>query len=209
MRAAARLTVVGIWGRALRTGVVVSCLVLLAGALGGGGCARDPYVYPSIVEEHGPWEIERHLDRVTGRGIASAFVANRNGSHTSEFFTQPVGVQLLCFKQKPIVRFAFSAKIGSNRNAMIGYSFDDKPGREIQGRFIAGQKNVIIEDHTEVTQFVKELAESQVLYVRIRALNFGRSTAEFPTEGAQAAIDTAYAGCPLTAPKIRQADARS
>jgi hypothetical protein len=174
-----------------------------------GGCARDPYVYPSIWEEHGSWEIERHLDRVTGRGISSAYVANRNGSHTSEFFTQPVGIQLLCFKHEPIVRFAFSTKVGSTRNAMIGYSFDEKPGREIEARFVAGQKNVVIEDRAEVARFVRELATSQVLYVRIRALNFGRSTAEFPTEGAKKAIDTAFADCPLTAPKTRQADARS
>jgi hypothetical protein len=193
----------------VRAGVVACCLALSAGALGIGGCARDPYVYPSIVEERGPWEIERHADRVTGRGIASAYVANRNGSHTSEFFTQPVGIQLLCFKQQPIVRFAFATKVGSTRNAMIGYSFDEKPGREIEARFVDGQKNVVIEDRAEVTRFAKELAASQVLYVRIRALNFGRSTAEFPVEGAQAAIDTAYAGCPLTPPKSRQAQARS
>jgi hypothetical protein len=193
----------------VRAGVVACCLALSAGALGVGGCARDPYVYPSIYQENGPWEIERHLDRVTGRGIASAYVANRNGSHTSEFFTQPVGLQLLCFKHQPIVRFAFSAKVGSTRNAMIGYSFDDKPGREVEARFVDGQKNVVIEDPAEVAQFARELTASKLLYVRIRALNFGRSTAEFPVEGAQAAIDTAYAGCPLTAPKIRQADARS
>lgn len=193
----------------MRAAVVASCLALSAGALGVGGCARDPYVYASAIEERGPWEIERHADRVTGRGIASAYVANRNGSHTSEFFTQPVGLQLLCFKQEPIVRFAFSAKVGSNRNAMIGYRFDDKPGREIEGRFVDGQRNVVIEDRAEVAHFARELAASKVLYVRIRALNIGRSTAEFPVEGAQAAIDTAYAGCPLTPPNIRQADARS
>ena len=192
----------------MRVGVLACCLALSAG-LGIGGCARDPYVYPSVYEEHGSWEIERHLDRVTGRGIASAYVANRAGSHTSEFFTQPVGIQLLCFKQQPVVRFAFSAKVGSTRNAMIGYSFDEHTGREVEARFVDGQKNVVIEDREEVTRFVKELAASKVLYVRIRALNFGRATAEFPTDGAKKAIDTAFADCPLTAPKIRQADARS
>jgi hypothetical protein len=192
----------------VRAAVVASCLALSAGPLVMGGCARDPYVYPSVYKEHGSWEIERHLDRVTGRGIASAYVANRNGSHSSQFFTQPVGVQLLCFKHQPVVRFAFATKVGSTRNAMIGYSFDERPGREIEARFVDGQKNVVIEDRAEVTRFVKELAGSQLLYVRIRALNFGRSTAEFPTEGAKRAIDTAFADCPLAAPAVRQAQAR-
>jgi hypothetical protein len=36
--------------------------------------------------------------------------------------------------------------------------------------------------------------------VRIRSLNAGRTAAEFKVEGAQAAIDAALAGCPVTAP---------
>jgi hypothetical protein len=194
----------------VRAAVLASCLALAAGSLlMMGGCARDPYVYPSIWEEHGAWEIERHLDRVTGHSIASAYVANRNGSHTSEFFTQPVGIQLLCFKHQPMVRFAFSTKVGSTRNAMIGYSFDEKPGREFEARFVAGQKNVVIEDQAEVAHFIRELAASNLLYVRIRALNFGRATAEFPVDGAPRAIEAAFADCPLPPLTTRQAQARS
>lgn len=192
----------------MRAALAASYLALAAGLMVS-GCARDPYVYPSLYEEHFAWEIERHLDRVTGRGIASAYVANRNGSHTAEFFTQPVGIQLLCFRDKPIVRFAFSVKVGSYRNAMLGYSFDEKPGREVKVRFIDGWKNVVIEDEAEVAQFVRELAASNLLYVRIRALNYGRATAEFPVEGAPRAIEAAFEGCPLPQPKTRTADARS
>jgi hypothetical protein len=50
-----------------------------------------------------------------------------------------------------------------------------------------------------VAQFVNELATAELLYIRIRSLNSGRSTAEFRLNGAPAAIEAAYAGCPLTA----------
>jgi hypothetical protein len=41
------------------------------------------------------------------------------------------------------------------------------------------------------------MAMSSVLYMHIRALNALRTSAEFPVDGAPAAIAAAYAGCPL------------
>jgi hypothetical protein len=37
-------------------------------------------------------------------------------------------LQLVCFKNEPIVRFALEVKIGSTRNSELGYRFDEKPG---------------------------------------------------------------------------------
>jgi hypothetical protein len=98
------------------------------------------------------------------------------------------------------VKFNFESKIGTNLNSYLGYRFDEKPGHEIGARFVKGASAVVIDDKAEVAQFVSELATSKVLYVRIRSLNAGRTAAEFKVEGAQAAIDAALAGCPVTAP---------
>jgi hypothetical protein len=56
-----------------------------------------------------------------------------------------------------------------------------------------------------VAQFVNDLAGSRVLYVRIRSLNAGRTTAEFHLDGSAAAVQAAFASCPLSgeAPKRR------
>ena len=94
----------------------------------------------------------------------------------------------------------FNLRARSAPNSYLGYRFDEKPGHEIGARFVKGASAVVIEDKAEVAQFVSELATSKVLYVRIRSLNAGRTAAEFKVEGAQAAIDAALAGCPVTAP---------
>ena len=52
-------------------------------------------------------------------------------------------------------------------------------------------------------QFVDELASSNVLYLRIRSLNSGRTTAEFRVAGAGAAVQAAFADC-LVAPPAGQ-----
>ena len=88
---------------------------------------------------------------------------------------------------------------------MLGYRFDEKPGHEIEARFLHDFKTVVIEDKAEVAWFVGELATSSVLYVHIRSLNAGRSTAEFQLAGAPAAIEAAFAGCPTTPGRPRAA----
>ena len=105
-------------------------------------------------------------------------------------------LQLMCFKDQPAVRLSFEFKIGSTRNAQLGYRFDEKPGHEIDARFLNDFKTVVIEDKAEVARFVSELATSSQLYVRIRSLNPGRSSAEFQVAGAPAAIEAGFAGCP-------------
>jgi hypothetical protein len=163
-------------------------------------CTRDPFVSVNSAEtpSAGEWRIERQVDRVTGAPISNAVLITNQVSNANLLIAPPARLNLACFKTKPAVIIAFAFKIGSTRNAELGYRFDDKPGHEPHVRIVDDYKTVIIEDPQEVAQFVNELATSSGLYVRIRSLNAARTSAEFKVAGAPAAIAAAYAGCPLT-----------
>lgn len=188
------------WGCRLVAGVfvrILRILPLVVVALWLGGCFHDPYVdAASQYVQSGSWKIERQNDRITNAPISSA-LAFAMASHTGEAFPQPASMQLVCFVDKPMVNFRFSFKVGTNYNSFIGYRFDDKPGHEIGGQFMANALSVAIQEPPEVAQFVSELADSNVLYIRIRSMNAGRTTAEFKVDGARAAIAAAFANCPV------------
>jgi hypothetical protein len=172
---------------------IIPALVL---ALPLGGCMRDPYVSTSSVVTSGQWKIDRISDRVTGAPISSAN-ATAMASSAAVVFPKPVGLQLLCFIDSPVISFKFEFKVGSERNSFLGYRFDENPGHETNARFVASANTVIIEDDREVAEFIRELATAKVLYIRIRSFNAGRTTAEFKVDGAPAAIAAAYATCPV------------
>jgi hypothetical protein len=176
-----------------------------------GACvtARDPYVSTAGAKSSGNWRIERQTDRVTGAPLSNAFLRTSTSSNSKVAFPRPAVLSIGCFKEEPIVRIGFDFRVGSNRNSMLGYRFDDKPGHEAEARFLQDYRTVVIEDGEEVAQFAKELATSKVLYVRIRSLNAGRTSAEFKLDGAPAAIEAAFADCPLPVekPKPRRAGA--
>lgn len=204
--------VVGHGGRAVhalsadalgRSIVAVSACVLLSAC-----AARDPFVSNVSAKPVGNWRIERQLDRVTGSPLSSAFLLASSSSNSAILFVRPAMLQLLCFRDEPVVRFEFGYKVGATRNSVLGYSFDNMPGREVDARFLQDHATVVIEDKNEVAQFAGELATSNVLYVRIRSLNAGRTSAEFRVAGAPAAIDAAFARCPLpTAPPAKRTGA--
>jgi len=179
--------------------LVVVLLVLLLGACS----SRDAYVGSSGAITSGNWKIERQPDRITGAPIASAFVATRKSSNSVEPFAQPAMFQIACIDRAPIVRFSFQFKLGSNRNSVLGYRFDEKPGHEVAARFLQESRMVVIEDQAEVARFANELATSHVLYIRVRSISNGRSSAEFEVDGAPAAIEAAFAGCTLDPPQKR------
>ncbi|HEY1475473.1 MAG TPA: hypothetical protein VGF53_15465 [Pseudolabrys sp.] len=185
---------------------VAAALLLLA------GCAWDPYVYGGKKLTVGRWLIEQQTDRITGAPISNAQVRSTTVSNGGIGLPPPARMQLLCFKEQPAVLIVFEFKIGSTRNAELGYRFDDKPGHQPTVRIVEGYKSVVIEDTAEVTRFVNEMATSNALYVRIRALNALRTSAEFPVDSAPAAIAAAYATCPLDGAKRTSAlppDARA
>ncbi len=105
------------------------------------------------------------------------------------------------------MHLGFLFKVGSTRNSVLGYRFDDKPGHEPQARFVNNFRYVVIEERGAVEKFLAELATAKVLYVRIRSLNGVRTAAEFNVEGAPEAIDKALAGCrsapPPPSPRAR------
>ena len=184
---------------------VMAVLVLSACA------ARDPFVSNAAAVPSGNWRIERQVDRITGAPLSSAYVITKNSSNTLVGLPQPAQLNLLCFKDQPIVRMVFDFKVGSNKESVLGYRFDDKPGHEVEARFLQDFKTVVIEEKANVAQFVNELATSEVLYVRIRSLNSGRTTAEFRLNGGPAAIEAGFAGCPLSTdqgPRRKSAQAR-
>jgi hypothetical protein len=184
---------VGVVVRGVIRIITTSLTALLLGAC----VARDPTVSTANAVPSGNWKIERQVDRITGAPLSSAFLMTRTVSNSTVVFPQPAMLQLLCFKSQPTVRIAFPFKVGSVHNSEFGYRFDEKPGHEAVARFLAGYTTVIVDDKAEVAQFVSELATSNELYVRIRSLTAGRSTADFRLDGAPAAISAAYAGCPV------------
>ncbi len=167
-----------------------------------GACAgRDPYVATPATTTSGNWKIERQVDRVTGVPVPSAMIVIPNASNSFADYAKSASMQLTCFDGKPIVRFAFEFKVGTDPNSTLGYRFDEKPGHDnVAARFLQEYRTVVIEDHAAVATFANELATSNMLVIRIRSLAAGRTTADFKLDGATAAIEAAFAGCPLTQP---------
>ena len=171
-------------------------LALLLGACSG----RDPLVFSQQVKDSGNWQIEKTVDRVTGQPVASALLKTR-ASNSAVQFPQPAMMQLTCFDKTPLVRFSFEFKIGSDKNSILGYRFDEKPGRDnVESRILIGYTVMVIEDPAEVYRFVQDLASSSTLVVRIRSLNAGRTVADFKLDGVQQAIEAGFAGCPVVEP---------
>jgi hypothetical protein len=175
----------------------------LCACLLGACAARDPLVAPSGTAAAGNWRIETQVDRITGAPIESALLTAPS-SHSSQPFPKRVTMQLACFNKQPIVRFAFEVNVATTRSNEFGYRFDDKPGREITARFLGDDKVAVIDNGADVTQFVNELAAARTLYLRIRSLSFGRTTAEVDVEGAPAAIAATVAHCPAVIKEDRK-----
>lgn len=180
-------------GRAFAVIAVLLCVTL-------GACAgRDPYVAEPATTTSGNWKIERQVDRITGVPVPSAMVIIQNASNSFAAQASPASMQLTCFDGKPLVRFAFSFKVGTDANSILGYRFDEKPGHDnVPARFLQDYRTVVIEDRAAIATFADELGISAMLIMRVRSLNAGRTTAEFKLDGAPAAIEAAFAGCPLT-----------
>ena len=166
------------------------------------GCAgRDPYVATPATTTSGNWKIEKQEDRITGVPVPSAMLIIPNASNSFADYAKPASMQLTCFEGKPMVRFAFDFKVGADTNSTLGYRFDDKPGHDnVPAYFLQEYKTVVINDTPEVVRFIGDMQGSNILVMRVRSLSAGRTTAEFKLDGAPAAIESAFAGCPLTAP---------
>ncbi|MBX9711006.1 MAG: hypothetical protein K2X60_08225 [Xanthobacteraceae bacterium] len=173
-----------------------------------GGCAaRDPFVTSANAITAGNWKIEQQTDKITGNPIGSAQLTTDVSSNSADSKVRSAMLQLTCFDKTPVVRISFAFKVGTDKNTIVGYRFDDKPGRDnIESRILSDHTIIVIEDGAEVTRFLADMPNATTLLVRIRSLNAGRTTAEFKLDGASAAIEAAYRGCP---PVIEQPKGRA
>ncbi len=176
-------------------------LALMAMTVVSGCVTRDPAVSVSNATPSGNWKIEKTVDRITGAPLPSAQLMTRISSNSAVQTQRPAGLQLTCFEKQPLVRLSFEFKVGTDTNTSLGYRFDEKPGRDdVRSRILPGYQIVVIEDRAAVADFIRDLNSARVLYVRLRSLNAGRTTAEFNLDGAAAAVQAAFATCPLTPP---------
>ncbi len=191
LRETCKLTLVG-WG------VVRAVLAVLPAFMLGACATGEVAVTSASPPPSGNWQIKRGMDRIAGHVVTTVFLVSR-ASTTKQMFAQPVGLQLMCFKGEPIVRFGFDFRVGANKTANFGYRFDEKPGHDAaRVSFLPDFRTVIIKERPDVIKFVDELATSDVLFVRVGSLYAGLTTAEFRVTGAAAAIEMAYADCPLS-----------
>lgn len=176
-------------------------IVAVVGMLALGGCVT------ASTPEAGDWKIERGYDRIQGKPTGVAHVSARSRNERVRDLGLQLGwLQLTCFENAPVVRLEFNHRIGSNRTSVLSYRFDEKPGRDTQARFLATYKIAVIEDPTEVAQFVEQLRTSSKLHVRVVSHVAGTTTVEFPVRGAAAAIEAAFQNCSAdSAPKPRAA----
>lgn len=172
-------------------------VLLLMALLWLSACAgiRDPAVGTSNTTPAGNWQIEKQIDRITGAPLESALLTAPS-SHSGEAFPKKATLQLACFNKKPLVRFEFEVKVATTHNNEFGYRFDERAGHQITAGFLGNDRVAVIEDGAAIAQFLDELATGKKLYLRIRSLSFGRSTAEFNVDGAVAAMAATTAHCP-------------
>jgi hypothetical protein len=164
---------------------------------------KDPIV-TAIGGPVGNWRVERQIDRITGAPISNAWLDTISSSNTYVDFPKPAQLEISCFRDhEPMITFKFAFKVGSSPNAVLAYRFDDKPGHEPAARFMLSERKVVIEGRAEAARFLDEMAASQLLYVRIRSLNAGRTAAEFRLDGAAAAIDAGLSRCHALPKELR------
>jgi hypothetical protein len=72
----------------------------------------------------------------------------------------------------------------------------------VEARILRGLEIFVIEDKTEVKQFLDGLATANALYLEISSLDKGRTSAEFRVAGAQRGIDLLTAVCRPSSKKM-------
>jgi hypothetical protein len=102
---------------------------------------------------------------------------------------------------KPLIHVMFAFQIGSKADSEIRYRFDEKPMQPVEARILRGLRIFVIENKTEVKQFLDGLATANALYIQIRSLDKGGTSAEFRVAGAQRGIDLLAAYCGPTTKK--------
>jgi hypothetical protein len=176
----------------------VSRLFLIGLAAFGACAGAKLLVVAARAGSSGDWRITEKTDAITGLPASTALLRSSKTMNSALAFTPASYLQLGCFKGKPSVGFAFEFDVGSTKDSEFGYRFDAKPGRRIGPRFLSNHSTIVIEAKADVEQFAAELTASKTLFVQIRSLTEGQTSAQFQVDGAQSAIAAAFAGCPLS-----------
>jgi hypothetical protein len=155
----------------------------------------------------GEWRFVKRNDPVLGTTTAVRLYISRYDFNSETIvYTE---LELMCFKQQPVVRIHFPYKIGSNRSATLSYRFDERPVRESEARFLQDFSTIVLEDTDEVAEFIRNLGTAQTLSLSVSSLVVGQTWARFKVQGAPQAIEAAYAECPANDRKKQVASKRS
>lgn len=192
----------------LRAGIVPA-VVGIAAAVLLGACAGDTVRTEAVQVQNKPdtgqWKFERRNDPISETQVTTAWLSI--GKY--DFLSGKIyagELQLMCFRNQPVIRLSFNLKVGSDRTAALAYRFDERPGHSAKASFFAREKIIVIDNKSEVAQFVDQLGTAQTLFLRVTRLRAGTFTAKFPVQGASHAIEAAYAECPVSdKPKVRTA----
>ncbi|NVO12521.1 MAG: hypothetical protein HXX10_00630 [Rhodoplanes sp.] len=174
------------------------CASLLGLLLGGCFVQDRSYVLAKPDETSGSWRIEHRIDRITGKPAPTAFVTTMLSNNKTTAI-RPALVQVMCFEDKPIVRFSFDLRVGADRNSTFAYRVDNRPGSEVDATFLEDRKTIAIDDTAVVARFIEDVSAGSMLLVRTESLFAGRTVAEFRIVGAKAAFAPVLEACPLPA----------
>jgi hypothetical protein len=142
----------------------------------------------------GDWRFVKREDPALGTTTVARLYIQTPDRKKGTVYTE---LELACFKQQPVVRIEFPVKVGSNRSATLAYRFDERPARETGARFLQDYRTVVLEDKSEVAEFIKDLGTAHMLSLSIDSLVVGRTSARLKVQGATQAIEAAYAACPV------------
>lgn len=176
--------------------IVLAATALSLGAWGKAGTLTPLTATASAAQSAGDWEITKSIDSVTGRKSVNIKVVSYKVSYKGQIYGRVAELQLGCFKSQPVVNFQFGFQIGSKSDSEIRYRFDDKPVHAIKPHILRGLETMVIENKSEVAQFMRELATANTLYLMIDSMAKGSSAAAFNVAGATEAIDLIHQACP-------------
>lgn len=173
----------------------VQVIGALAVAMSISACSANP----PPADDSGPlhkWRLTKHEDAVFGPSLVASIPMGYSANLlTGELRTG--ALDLMCFKQQPIVRIRFNYKIGSNTSATVAYRFDDKPRVEAKARFLRDHATIVIDDPSEVRRFLAGLTTAGKMLMRVDSLVAGPTNIELDVQGGASASEQALAKCPL------------
>lgn len=170
--------------------------VIIALALLVAGCVSNGQRTTPVGASYGQagsinWSFETKEDRITGKTSPSLSIAPSAARYNGR--TGFASAAVTCSNKSPAVLFAFDFPVGATHNSVVGYRFDQKPGRQPTVQFLNTKAPVII-DEVEAKKFLSDAKDSSSLYVKISS-PVGVSEVEFNTSGGNATISQFEQAC--------------